>query len=317
MAYYSGQVSSYQELLDVLVASCVIEGWTWADQILAKDSCFVRVTYNANATPLLGSGLLFQGGTGKTGSSLINASSAIMRVGPFSSISLVPAPTFPIQYHIFIFDIPNEVYLVIKYSNDRFLFSAFGQSTIGGNGLWLSASMGLTYGQNESGGTIYISATTGGYYVPSWVASSGFFWQSANVMDSPHMAHQTIYTNIDNLGWSHLSRVTIASDAKNIAANSSLAPLLGRLPSVWSSESVLFAIQPTITRTSGKKSILADIQNARYMRIDNFEPEQIMQLGSQKWMILPFHKKNANVRNGGDGVDHTGTFGWAIRYDGP
>ena len=72
-----------------------------------------------------------------------------------------------------------------------------------------------------------------------------------------------------------------------------------------------------MARASNKVSILAKIENARYLRIDNLQPEQILTFGAEKWMVFPFHKKNSSVRDGGTSIDHSGTFGWAIRYDGP
>lgn len=42
MAFYNGQASSYQELLDVLVAGCVEQGWTWTNGILSKGYAFVK-----------------------------------------------------------------------------------------------------------------------------------------------------------------------------------------------------------------------------------------------------------------------------------
>ncbi|RXS99035.1 hypothetical protein [Acinetobacter junii] len=314
MAYETGLASSYMDIMTQLINICIANGWSWSDSILSKNTCFLRVTHNPTGSFDSGSGLLFQGGTGKSGSNLINPSSAIMRLGPFGTSPLIPAPVFPIQYHIFVFDNPDEVYLVVKYEIDRFMFVGFGKSIIEGNGLWISASLGLRFGNGTTGTGINISEYTGGLSQSnSYVSSSGFWWQSYNVSNLPVLATQTIYTNIENIGWSHQAPFI---GNGNTPANQSLQPLLSRLPAAWSSETILLPIQPYILRASFKTSILADIQFARYLRIDNLEPEQILNIGNQKWMVFPFHKKNSVARNGGSAIDHTGTFGWAIKYDG-
>lgn len=314
MAYYSSLASSYPDLITQLVNACIANGWVWSDSILSKGTAFLRIIHNPTAAFDNGGGIQFQGGTGKSATTLINASSAVMRIGPFGTPPLlVPSPTFPLQYHFFIFENPDEVYIVVKYDNDRFLFAGFGLSTVPGNGLWLSANLGLRSSSGVSGTSISISNTSGGWAASSnYVSSSGFFWQNQNVSGLPVIATQTIYSTIDNVGWTYLS-----TSSANTPANRLLDPLISRLPAVWSSETVLLPIQPLMQRSAFKSSILADIQNARYLRIDNLEPEQILTIGNEKWMVFPFHKKNISVRNGGSGIDHTGTFGWAIRYDGP
>ncbi|MBP8005343.1 MAG: hypothetical protein KAZ18_00345 [Acinetobacter sp.] len=312
MAYYSGYASSYPELLNQVVNACVDNGWNWSDSILSKNNAFVKVeTLLSSTSNSNGPGLRFQGGTGKSGSSLINPSSAIMRMGPFGAgATIVPTPTFPIFYHIFIFDNPDEVFIIIKYDIDRFQFAAFGMSSIADCGLWVSASLGLRYmtGSGTTGTGIQITAISGGASASSsYVSSSGFMWHT--LISTVEVITQTIYIETDGIGWSHLISET--------PAQQTMRPLIERLPAAWSSESVLLPIQPTLIRASNKTSLIADIENARYLRIDNHEPEQILTLGTDKWMVFPFHRKNVVVRNGGTQIDHTGTFGWAIRYDGP
>ncbi len=103
----------------------------------------------------------------------------------------------------------------------------------------------------------------------------------------------------------------------NVQAVRLIQPLISRQPSAFSSEAIFLPIQIAVPRASNKTSIVADVKNARYLRIDNYEPGQILTLGNDKWMVFPFHRKNITARNGGDYIDHTGTFGWVIRYEGP
>ncbi|MFU8924893.1 hypothetical protein [Acinetobacter puyangensis] len=309
MAYYSGQAASYQELLNVLVDACVDQGWTWADGILSKGGAFVRPYASTLTTSAQGPGLIVQGGTGKNGTTLINPSPAQVRIGSFGLNPTIPDPVFPVGYHVFIFD--TEVFLIIKYSIERFFYIAFGLSIINA-GLWLSGTLPLRYLNNVGGQkSINISLTTAGETQSgSYPSSSGFFLQTYGATSVN--ATDAIYIN--GLGWCGGEGSTTIN---HFSALYSTQPLLSRLPSAWSLETVLLAIQPIMLLASSKRMIIADILNARYLRINNYEPEQIITLGIDKWMVFPFHKKNAAVPNGGSNIDHTGTFGWAIRYDGP
>lgn len=317
MAFYTGQASSYSELLNVLVNSCVLQGWTWANGILSKDQVFMRPYTASSQVAEQGPGLCIQGGTGKTGSTLINPSTCCPRIGDIGlAPTLVPAPIFPLKYNLFIFNNPNEVFLIIRYDIDRFMFLSFGYSSVSGCGLWLCGAVSkgyndFNYAHMAPNKSFSITATGGGDMLnsPTKSVATGFFWQTAkNGVELT--ATTTCFIGIESIGWVHPQN-------SDLAAVYTIQPLISRLPSNWSSNSPLLAIQPIYQRTQNKQSIVAEIQNARYMRIDNYEPEQIITLGNDRWMVLPFHKKNITVRNGGNNIDHSGTFGWAIRYEGP
>lgn len=311
MPYYSGIASTYDDLKNVLVNACQDHGWSYSDGILSKGTMFVRPSVNPTPTTNRGPGLLIQGGTGKNGASLMNPSTGEVRIGPFGlSPSTVPEPLFPLNYHIFIFE--DEVYLIIKYSIDRFFYLAFGKSTIT-NTLWISGTLGLNF-LNSVGGVkaIQISLTDAGQVQSgSYPSSSGFFLQT-NTLGATLNATDMIYDT--DLGWLGGNPTT---NVGGFSALYSTQPLWGRLPANWSQDSVFLPINPIMRLASNKWMLFADIQNARYVRIDNYEPEQIVTLGNDKWMVLPFHRKNSAAPNGGSNVNHTGTFGWAIRYDGP
>lgn len=94
--------------------------------------------------------------------------------------------------------------------------------------------------------------------------------------------------------------------------------MLSMLPSLWNSESVLLPIQAMVPRPSNRYSTVIDCAHARYMRIDNHAPFEILTIGSEQWMVMPWLRKNSAVRNGGIAATaadvHSGTLGWAVRY---
>ena len=45
--------------------------------------------------------------------------------------------------------------------------------------------------------------------------------------------------------------------------------------------------------------------------------EAIIQRGGSQWMVFPWLRKDGTVAGDVDRATHSGTFGWAIRYEGP
>lgn len=317
MAYFNGQASSYQELLQVLTDACVDQGYVWQDGILSKNKIFIKPFVSTQITSTQGLGLLLQGGTGKQGVNLIDPSPEQPRMGRMGAADKSSEVIFPCMYEIFIFDDPEEVYLIVNFSIDCFYYLAFGISKIllQGTGLWITGTMASFYqpSTNSNSQGWSIGDSTGG--VVNFVHSSGPFWRTVN-LTSAFNRHECIHTGFNSQGWqAPTASTTTAQGAFN--AICSIVPLISRLPSAWSSESVLLPIQITNFVSASKTVHVADIKNARYLRIDSLEPKQIIQIGSDKWKVFPFFRKNSSERNGGIGVAHTGTYGWAIRYDGP
>lgn len=98
--------------------------------------------------------------------------------------------------------------------------------------------------------------------------------------------------------------------------------LISRQPNIFNSEAVLLPIVCTIFSDSSKLKIVSEINNARYLRINNYEPEQIIILGDEKWKVYPFYKKNSLVPNGGTSLTHRhiwlgNPLRWAINYGKP
>lgn len=92
---------------------------------------------------------------------------------------------------------------------------------------------------------------------------------------------------------------------------------MGLLPNRWNSEAVLLPIRGWKVRPENKITLTLDLEHARWTRVDNYEPGQLISIGPDRWKIFPCYRKNAAARDGGTGIDHSGTLGWAVRYEGP
>lgn len=307
MPYYTGAANSMAGLLESVTAACVAEGWTWADSILSKGNVFVQLTANDSGNP----SIRIQGGTGRADGALVNPSSAhpyLARVSDYSGFEDI---SYPCTYHLFVFDEPDEIYLVVQYGVDWHAWLAFGNSIIDGASVWIAANKPTAMYWIYDDYPIRITAN-GGNSATRPVA--GIFWKSSSIGGyGSNYSESAIYADVwrgDNYAASN------STETQAVTASLTISQLISRGLSNWNSESVLLPIQPCYQTVGSKMQMLADLFYARYLRIDNYDPGQILTIGSEHWMVFPFIRKNTAARDGGSSIDHTGTFGWAIRYDG-
>ncbi|WP_312481034.1 hypothetical protein [Stutzerimonas nitrititolerans] len=293
MGFYSGSANDMTAVRSALVDACVAEGWAWnsSTEMLSKGAMFLRLQIVSGYLTLLG----------RTSAAAGDAPS-IVRMGQMGT-----AITWPVEYMFFIFD--AEVYCVIRFGVDHYLWCAFGQSTVAalpGTGMWVAASVHAVANNNPA-----ISPTAGPGSSYSYGCAAIFWRMSTGNVANGH--DYWVHSDIDGQGWWSGQSVGGASVGVR-----SIVPLIGLLPNSWNSEAVLLPIRAYKVRPSNKLSMTVDLEHARYTRVDNYSPGEIIQIGSDRWMVFPFYRKNTAARNGsGQPVDHTGTMGWAIRYEGP
>jgi len=295
MSYYSGTANDMSALRQALIDACVLEGWSWngTDEVLSKGALFLRLQITSGYLTLLG----------RTSATAGDAPSIVQIGVPIKEASV----SYPVSYELFVFS--AEVYLVINYSTDRYQWLCFGGSTVqslAGSGMWFAASVGPTvpwYGVVMSPYDDISSNGSGG----SVAACPGLFWRQVGVSGG---ANCWVHSDLDSQGW-WLAQ-TVGGNQIGISAST----LVAVLPNSWNSEAVLLPIRAYKIRAAGKVSLIADLEHARYTRVDNYTPGEIVIIGSERWKIYPWYRKNTAQRNGGMSVDHSGTMGWAIRYEG-
>lgn len=294
MAFYTGQAVSFSELLSALKTAVELNGWLTSGNIIYKNDCFVKVTAFADE-------LRIKGGTGASANELTGDASA----NAFCRIRACgTAITFPVNYDIHVHS--NSVFLIINFNIDFYQHLAFGianKATLIGTGNWYSGSVG-----NYNSPTVSIFEYSGGEQ--NYGTASAPFWNTGTFL---YGRFRTAYIHlpIDNVDW--------CGDADSSAPvfTNTLSPLYARQPSIWNSEAILLPALISVERASNKVSIIAEINDCRLLRITNYEPGQIVQIGHDKWKIYPFYRKNIQQPSGGISIQHSGTLGWAIRYDGP
>lgn len=309
MAYYTGSVNSYADLLAAIHSACQANGWSLSNGVLSKGSAFVKLQL---ATAASTNGIVIQGGTGNVGGTLTNPSPASPRLGrPSTASSHWQAEVWPATYHIHINEQPDEVFVVMNFNVQYHYYLAFGISSVSGmtgTGLWCSATTrtaALNYTSSTPGGVV-IGPESGenGYYFGTCAP----FWATNAV---PALYASDIVHTHAGAGWCSFDGLT-----NSLLGISAMAPLITRSPNAWNAEAVLFPIKNYQKSDAGKVRLVLDMAHARYVRLNNLTPGEIITLGSDRWKVYPFYCKNAAQPNAGYGFQHTGTLGWAIRYDG-
>lgn len=305
MAYYTGTANDMTALRQALIDACTLEGWAWdgVNEVLSKGTLFLRLQVASGYLTLLG----------RT-SATAGAAPNVVRIGQLQSTPV----TWPAGYEIFAF--PGEVYMVVNYSVDLYQWCAFGQSTVSGlpgTGMFFAASLA----SRPATGGIEIYGSAGDAYSMIRVCPalmwSGSNYSPANDSSWQSGANYHLHSDLDGHGWSLCNLPDTSTSSGMRYGVSALSPLMDVLPNNWSSEAVLLPIRCWKGRPSNKISLTADLVHARYTRVDNYAPGQIVTLGSDRWKIFPWYRKDTANRNGGAGINHTGTFGWAILYEGP
>ncbi len=319
MAYITGTAASFADLKTAIENACTANGWTLSSGILSKNGCFFQLVAGTSGGYAQ---LQLFGGTSQTGTTLNGQPPSNYGAKICSNNGNVIS--FPINYEIHLFTNPDEVYCIINYNSDFYQQLSFGKSDvpgIGGTGAWFTGAKRSdqtltddTYGFKvfmfvswpDVAGTLSIDGyglglffdnpTQGGSYFPSFV-----------------------HTGLDATPWRSGNSGNNALTGYR-GAGMQVGSLLMQLPNLYNNANVLLPIKPVALRSSGGVTIIANPKNARYLRIDNVVPGEIITFGAEQWKCYPFHRKDSTARNGvawaATGATHSGTFGYAIRYTG-
>lgn len=309
MAYETGTASSYADMLSKLQTFCTSNGWTLSGSVLHKGSCYTKIEEITSGTAMLNA-LSITGGTGIDGSN--NLTGASPKTAYFTQAAVNVTLNFPCNYFAHILTSPDEVYLVMRYATS-YIHLCFGISPVAG----ISGTGGWFHGHcNSSYYSIYsqrhTAARAAGDSVSGQYVTVLPFWG-----DLAAGISSDINSGLDSTSW---------ASSYNLFASPSVycstQPKYQYQPNSWSGEAILFPAEIWTSRGSGNSSLIGRLGHFRYLRIDNYEAEDIITIGSEDWKVYPACRKDMDNRDGppfpyysNDG--YTGTLGFAIRYDGP
>ena len=294
MSYFSGSAADMNAVRQALIDNAQLAGWAW-------DSGTLELILNGAVlyVPVVTSNKLLV--TGRTAS---GAGSAPNAVGIDGAGLKGVAVTWPVVWRLHA--IGNELCLVINYG-DRYQWLACGIGGVSGNpgtGMWVAASCSdvtPTYG-------VALTPTSGDTPAPSTCPLPFCSTDFSRYSFRNWWAH----SDLDGQGWD-------AAQTSNtvVVGIRALMPLLGLLPSAWSSDAVLLPARAYKIRQSAMLSLTAESDLLRITRNDNYSAGQIITVGADRWAVYPAYRKNAAARDGGSSVEHSGSFALAVRYDGP
>lgn len=294
MAYYTGTAASVTALRSELINALQAEGWTWnsGQEVIYKGACFMKLV--AAPSWELGPALLAYPRTALSGGSMPSGNYDYGCIG--TNVAEV-ATNYPLFFHIFIFE--NEVYLVINYSFEYWQFLTFGVSRatgLLGTGVFVSS----TYRVFSTSYTMIVAPTT---------TSHSFHVFSGAIFFNPTITHSRsvfVHHGLTPDPWS----VGRASNAQHAV------PGFRCTPNAFNGETVFFPIR-AYAQVGDNAAVVAELDNARYCRVDNYAPGEVVTLGEERWMIIPGFKKNLDDPAPTSPSNHSGGIGWAVRYEGP
>ncbi|MDR0234622.1 MAG: hypothetical protein LBI31_07490 [Zoogloeaceae bacterium] len=318
MTYRTGIAQSFTDVRDAIVSAASDAGWTnHGGGALWRPGCAVKLTDTGTHLNLLG-------GTDFANGDLVSPAPNVVRMGTLMENSVATPIAFPALYDVMAF--PEEVYCFINHNVLEYQYLAFGQGNVPGlpgTGAWVSGTLYYNSYSGPAGGftgmySFALGPTSGGAITPgSWqtIRSSGaIFADQGNYSVSTHagqicgsFVHHGLTDAVAN-PWS-LGDILFGQGP--------LAPLLEQQPSNWNEGAALLPLRAYLPRPGGFMSLVADLRYARNVRIDNLDPKAVYNLGTDRWKIFPWVKKELAARNGGGNINHSGTLGVAICYDGP
>lgn len=290
MAYYTGLANSFDDLMNALALSCETEGWLWQDGILSKGMAFLRPFTSQSGTA---QGLLMQGGTGRSGAILINASPKAPRLGPPYAGYDFKNVTWPAVYHIHINEGPDEVYVLLNFSLTDFYWLAFGLSQVpqDGTGLWISAFSP----QGRAPSTYAMTNHTG----PQ--SNDGFV--SPVIFGDQRVTGAHIIQSRADGTWEEYAR----------AGAPGCNPMWHR-SNTWNRQLVLSPIRDYAAAAASKYELRIDLAHARYVWLGEIESGSELTLGADVWNCYPFFRKSATDPLGSTAYQgSSGLMGWALR----
>lgn len=298
MAYVTGTANSNADLLSAIRSACTANGWTLSGEVLHRGDVYFRIYDVTGLAAIIG-------GTGIDGSNNLTGAAP-----KFSFIGQIgQAITYPMTYEIFLFDNPNEVYVVVNYATSWYQWIMFGESNVpglSGTGAWYAAPRW----QNGGSDTRWQCDASGGATNIVYRGCPAFWHQAVNINNDG--VNSFVHHNVDARGWGGTSSAT--DYCRSFGA---VDTLLTRLPNTWNGETVLLPFQVWVPRTSGGTlSLVADLKNLRHCRNDYHLPGEVITIGADRWKIYPWLQRNT-VERGGGAVQHSGTIAFAVRYDGP
>lgn len=315
--HYAGTINSFADLKATIEAALATEGWAESSGIYNKGGMHVQLsTVGAGA----GTGLQVAAGTGQSSGTLNGATPFPVRIHDWGSDPIA----WPASYELHVGDAPDEVYAVLRHNVERIQVLAFGKSPAPGNptGYWINGSAGPSHNFSNPDYRWPGSATgLQRNIAPDTRSGNNNGAMAAGVLASYGAAagYQPYYYH-DGDRWGPVSASHTGDGGAQ--GGSYALMLLYALPNAFNEGMVLVPAYLFESAPDNRSLPILQLGHLRHCRVDNYNPGDIVEFGPDRWKVYPIGKKNTDNRSPGDttvsggALDHTGTFGFAVRYHG-
>ena len=308
MAYYSGQAASFAALKTSIETALSAEGFSASNGVYNKAGSFVKFSNYPDQ-------LALEMGRAQSGSDVDDAP---ILGSEIAGVSMVDPQgntiNYPLNYEIYAYNNPLEIYIIINYNTDFYQHMGFGQSgipSVTGGGHWFTAM----YPSSSFGLPSMNHDLRGGNGITS-VSSS----PDANRIRYPYFltpnnssqSNSKYYTEIDGPRWTKEFAFPQLEVGHGYIYNC--------LPNVLNDATVLlphYIVQEVLQDNSSSKNWtpVNRFNNLRITRNDFILPGQTITYGTEQWKVYPFFRRDLDDRNTSASTftDHSGTNALALR----
>jgi hypothetical protein len=295
MAYQTGVITSAADLVAVIRDFAVANGWTANGSVLSKGGTYIRLTApNASEVRIEGA---------RNGNF----------VAPDLSVrhSRIRNTAWPASatYHLAAFNDPDTVWCTINFAVTTHQHIGFGTVEKYGNwagGGWFHAQHTPASADGNVGSRI------DGWQYPLYWSSPrecALFWSPFK----PDQENAASSLHCELRG--HVWEPPINNTAIGVHCPTIMSPIHKYNPNQFNGQTVLTPFLLFLQNADGHYMSIGHVGHLRFVRLINYNPGDVIELGTDRWKLFPWHIKDAAYPDGN--CDSTGLLGVAVRYDGP
>lgn len=311
MAYFTGSVNSAAQLATMLKNTVAANGWTLAGDVVSKNGAHIRITAPDTSE------VRIEGAR--------NGIFAAPDICPrYSRIRLTNWPSYA-TYHLIVFDNPETVWCTINFGTITYMHVGFGvlqKYAAWDGGMWFHAQH--TTGVSDLQGFSYVDGDVRSYYPNQgnecalfWNQRDSDMWNGGNNSNKVSMLHCELRGEI----WPGFEQGTGVNNNFNmIHCPYIIRPTHKCNPNAFNGQTVLSPFTLSLQNTDGHYMPIGHVGHLRWVKLTNYNPGDIIQLGTEKWLLFPWKQLDPTIPNGTPdtrGTLSTGVNGVALAYDGP
>lgn len=310
MTYQTGTFNDFVELKSAIESFLVPLGFTLEGSILKKSGVFAKLTATGATMLVLEGGKGSDGGGNLVGKHDGPVTAWSQNKGRIQSGYMGVNISWPATYFFQHWPNPDEFWVFIGYNNGFYQHMGFGNivkaAPYTGGGFY-SSQCHDDGGAHESrqmqivGNSLYLEG----------IPFQGMQGSAYNVFSGSAL-------HAEVAGWSWFSSTSLSTPY--------VAPMIegkwmfeerDRSENIWNNNATPVPIRLYGRIATVNLQYLGYINNLRFSRIKNINPEQVISDGTDAWKFYPAFAKNAATPNPTSGSSHSGTYGLAVRYSGP